>query len=150
TPVQFSVFNTPLTQKTHMRNFASFIQDRATYSKLTVNLGLRWSYYDGYLPPQTGGGGTWPNLFPLTNYPKLDSGFHWNTFAPRTSAIYKLTEDGRNVLKASYSRYYEVMYTGEFADVINPNTINTISATNGTGGLATYQWLGDLNGNGKV
>jgi hypothetical protein len=141
-PVQFSVFNTPLNQKTHMRNFAGFIQDRATYSKLTVNLGLRWSYYDGYLPPQTGGGGTWSNLFPLTNYPQLDSGFHWNTFAPRTSAVYKLTEDGRNVLKASYSRYYEVMYTGEFADVINPNTINTISATNGTGGLATYKWDG--------
>jgi hypothetical protein len=35
------------------------------------------------------------------------------------------------------------MYTGEFADVINPNTINTT-------GLATYRWFGDLNGNGLV
>ena len=56
--------------------------------------------------------------------------------------VCKITEDGRNVAKASYSRYYEAMYTGEFADVINPNTINT------TGGVATYAWLGDLNGNG--
>jgi hypothetical protein len=85
-------------------------------------------------------GGRW---YPLTSYPKLDAGFNWNTLAPRTSVIWKMTEDARNVAKASYSRYYEVMYTGEFADVINPNTINT-------GGLARYKWFGDANGNGIV
>jgi hypothetical protein len=126
------------------------VQDRATYSRVTLNLGLRWSYYDGYLPEQTGGGGVWASLFPLTTYPKLGAGYNWNTLAPRTSVVFKLTEDGKNVAKASYSRYYEVMYTGEFADVINPNTINPVSAANGTGGLATFPWFGDLNGNGRV
>ena len=149
-PSQLIAFNTPLAQKTHMRNFAGFAQDRLSYSRVTVNLGLRYSFYDGYLPEQTGGGGSWPDLFPVKTYPRLDPGYSWKTFAPRTSVIYKLTEDGRNVAKASYSRYYEVMYTGEFADVINPNTINPVSATSGSGGLYTYPWFGDLNGNGKV
>ena len=139
-PAQILAYNTPLAQKTHMRNFAAFVTDRATYERITLNLGLRWSFYDGYLPPQSGGGGRW---YPLTNYPRLDAGFNWNTLAPRTSIVWKVTGDGRSVAKASYSRYYEVMYTGEFADVINPNTINT-------GGLATYKWFGDLNGNGIV
>ncbi|HYT65606.1 MAG TPA: carboxypeptidase regulatory-like domain-containing protein [Vicinamibacterales bacterium] len=139
-PSQILAYNTPLVQKTHMRNFAAFVQDRASFQRLTLNLGLRWSFYDGYLPEQSGGGGRW---FPKTTYPKVDAGFDWNTLAPRTSAVWKVTEDGRNVAKASYSRYYEVMYTGEFADVINPNTINT-------GGLATYRWFGDANGNGIV
>jgi len=139
-PAQILAYNTPLAQKTHMRNFAAFVQDRASYSRVTLNLGLRWSFYDGYLPPQTGGGGRW---YQQTTYPKLDAGFNWNTLAPRTSLIWKVTEDGRNVAKASYSRYYEVMYTGEFADVINPNTISTT-------GLATYKWFGDANGNGIV
>jgi len=139
-PSQILAYNTPLVQKTDMRNFAAFVQDRASYSRVTLNLGLRWSFYDGYLPEQTGGGGRW---YPLTTYPRLDAGFNWNTLAPRTSLTWKVTDDGRNVAKASYSRYYEVMYTGEFADVINPNTINT-------GGLATYKWFGDLNGNGTV
>jgi hypothetical protein len=139
-PSQILAYNTPLVQKTHMRNFAAFAQDRITYPRLSLNLGLRWSFYDGYLPPQSGGGGRW---FPETTYQKLDAGFNWNTFAPRTSLVWKVTDDGRNVAKASYSRYYEVMYTGEFADVINPNTINTT-------GLATYKWFGDLNGNGLV
>ncbi len=139
-PSQLLAYNTPLVQKTHMRNIAAFTQDRITYPRVTLNLGLRWSFYDGYLPEQSGGGGRW---FPLTTYPKLDAGFNWNTLAPRTSLIWKVTDDGRNVAKASYSRYYEVMYTGEFADVINPNTINTT-------GLATYRWFGDLNRNGLV
>jgi hypothetical protein len=139
-PAQILAYNTPLDQKTHMRNFAAFVQDRASFERLTLNLGLRWSFYDGYLPEQSGGGGRW---FPTTTYPKLDAGFNWNTIAPRTSAVWKMSEDGRSVAKASYSRYYEVMYTGEFADVINPNTINTT-------GLATYRWFGDTNRNGIV
>jgi hypothetical protein len=149
-PAQIVVFNTPLAQRTRMRNVAAFVQDRASYSRVTLNLGLRWSYYDGYLPEQTGGGGAWAALFPLTTYPRLDAPYNWNTIAPRTGIVIKLTEDGKNVAKASYSRYYEVMYTGEFADVINPNTINPVSASNGTGGLATFPWFGDLNGNGRV
>ena len=149
-PAQIVVFNTPLAQKTHMRNFAAFAQDRLTYPRVTLNVGVRWSFYDGYLPEQTGGGGAWASLFPLTTFPKLEGGYSWNTFAPRLSAVYKATEDGKNVLKASYSRYYEVMYTSEFADVINPNTVNTVSASTGAGGLATFPWSGDLNGNGRV
>lgn len=138
-PSEIFAYNTPLTQRTRMRNFAAFVQDRATYSRLTFNLGLRWSYYDGRLPEQTGGGGRW---FPERTYPAIDAPYSWNTWAPRTGVVWKVTEDGRNVAKAAYSRYYEGMYTGEF-DAINSNIIQT-------GGVATYAWFGDANGNGLV
>ena len=133
------LYNTPLTQQTKMRNFAGFVQDRASYSRVTLNLGLRWSYYDGKIPAQSGGGGKW---FPATSYPEIDPGFSWNTFAPRTGVVFKLTEDGKNVAKASYSRYYETMYTSEYSS-INPNSIQT-------SGIQTWSFLGDLNNNGKV
>jgi hypothetical protein len=133
------LYNTPLTQETKMRNFAGFVQDRASYSRVTLNLGLRWSYYDGKIPAQSGGGGKW---FPVTSYPEIDPGFSWNTFAPRTGVVVKLTEDGKNVAKASYSRYYETMYTSEYA-TINPNSIQT-------SGIQTWSYLGDLNANGKA
>jgi hypothetical protein len=144
-PSEIAVYNTPLEQKTHMRNLAAFAQDRISYPRVTFNVGLRWSFYDGYLPEQTGGGGRW---FPVKTYSQLDAGYNWNTFAPRTSLVYKLTNDGKNLAKASYSRYYEVMYTGEFADVINPNLIR--SGKTSAFGVATYTWLGDLNGNGLL
>jgi hypothetical protein len=53
-----------------------------------------------------------------------------------------MTADGKNVAKAAYSKYFEPMYTTEM-DSINQNIITT-------GGVATYTWLGDLNGNGIV
>src|SRR5205823_10775163 len=128
---------TPLTQKQRMRNFAGFVQDRASYSRVTVNLGLRWSFYDGLIPAQSGGGGRW---FPVTQYPEIKPPFNWNTLAPRTGVVVKLTEDGKNVVKASYSRYYEVMYTTEYAS-INVNSPQT-------SGVATYAWNGALQTNG--
>ena len=138
-PSEAFLYNTPLTQQTKMKNFAAFVQDRASYSRVTLNLGLRFSHYDGTIPAQTGGGGKW---FPVTTYPEIDPGYSWNTFAPRTGVVFKLTEDGKNVAKASYSRYYESMYTTEFSS-INPNSIQT-------GGVATYTYLGDKNGNGRA
>ncbi|HEY7287651.1 MAG TPA: carboxypeptidase regulatory-like domain-containing protein [Vicinamibacterales bacterium] len=139
TPSEAFLYNTPLTQLTKMRNFAAFVQDRVSYERVTLNLGLRWSYFDGSIPAQTGGGGKW---FPVTSYPAIDPGYSWNTLAPRTGIVYKVTEDGKNVAKASYSRYYESMYTSEYAS-INPNSIQT-------SGVQTWSFLGDKNGNGKV
>lgn len=136
---EFYAYNTPLVQRTRMKNFAGFLQDRLTYPRVSINLGLRWSYYHGSIPAQDGGGGRW---FPQVAYPEVDAPYSWNTLAPRTSLTWQITEDGRNVAKVAYSRYYEVMYTTEF-DSINQNIIRT-------GGVATYDWFGDLNQNGAI
>ena len=53
----------------------------------------------------------------------------------------KLTEDGKNVAKASYSRYYETMYTSEYS-TINGNSINTT-------GVATWAWNGAFDSAGR-
>ena len=139
-PNEVWAFATPLVQEAKMRNVAAFIQDRLSYQRFTFNLGVRWSYYDGKIPEQQGGGGRW---FPVTTYAEVDPGYSWNTLAPRTGMVWKVTEDGKNVIKASYSRYYEVMYTDEFAN-INPNTISTTNIP------VVYRWLGDLNNNNQV
>ena len=139
-PSEIYAFNTPLTQKTRMWNYAGFVQDRLTYPRFTINAGLRWSYYTGKLPAQTGGGGRW---FPVQTYPEVKAPFAWNTLAPRTGLTWKVTEDGRNVAKVAYSRYFEAMYTGEM-DAINQNIITTNPPP------AVYTWFGDANGNGRV
>jgi len=110
-----------------------------------LNLGLRYSYAHGWLPEQTGGGGGTGGApstgwVPRTVYPKLDTPFRWHALMPRAGIAVKLTEDGRNVAKASYGRYKDILTSGDFS-VINPNTFNNI---------ATYRWFGDLNGNGVV
>jgi len=143
-PLDVLLYNTPLTQQTKMRNFAAFVQDRATYSRFTFNLGLRWSYYDGTIPAQSNGGAEWASVCAACNqsFPEINTPYAWNTLAPRTGVVYKVTEDGKNVVKASYSRYFESMYTTEFSS-INGNSINT-------GGVATYAWNGRVNPDGTV
>lgn len=138
-PTEIFAYNTPLTQETKMRNFAGFVQDRISYRRFTLNLGLRWSHYDGEIPEQSGGGGRW---FPKVTYPAVKPPYSWNTLAPRTGLIWQVTGDGKTVAKLAYSRYHEVMYTGEF-NSINQNIIQTT-------GVATYTWFGDTNGNGIV
>jgi len=125
-----------------MRNYAAFVQDRATFSRVTLNLGLRWSYYDGTIPAQGNGGAEWGAACSACNqsFPEIKTPYSWNTLAPRTGVVVKLTEDGKNVVKASYSRYYEVMYTTEYAS-INVNSPQT-------SGVATYAWNGALQTNG--
>jgi len=142
TPVEVFLYNTPLTQKTKMRNFAAFVQERATYDRFTVNLGLRYSYYSGEIPAQGNGGAEWGAACAACNvsFPEVKPPFSWNTFAPRTGLVWKMTEDGKNVAKASYSRYYETMYTSEFSS-INANNIVT-------GGVATYAWNGAFDAAG--
>jgi hypothetical protein len=143
TPVEAFLYNTPLTQQTKMKNFAAFVQDRASYGRVTLNLGLRWSYYDGLIPAQSNGGAEWGAACANCNqsFPEIKPNYSWNTLAPRTGVVVKLTEDGKTVAKASYSRYYEVMYTSEYS-AINGNSINT-------GGVATYAWNGAFNGAGQ-
>ncbi len=142
-PYEIRTYNTPLSQRTHMKNISIFAQDRITYPRFTLSLGLRYAYYNGYLPEQTGGGGYWPQYFPRTTYPEIDPDFAWKTWAPRTGLVYKLTQDGHNVAKISYNRYFNNMYTWHFSDVINPNVLRT-------SGMNVYTWNGDLNGNGVV
>jgi hypothetical protein len=137
------LYNTPLVQKTKMTNYAGFIQDRASYNRVTLNLGLRYSHFSGLIPAQSNGGAEWGAACAACNqsFPEITPPYTWNTFAPRTGIVVKLTEDGKNVAKASYSRYYESMYTSEFGS-INPNNI---VAT----GVATYAWNGAFDANGR-
>jgi len=143
TPSEVFLYNTPLTLKTKMRNYAAFVQDRLSYERFTFNLGLRWSYYDGTIPAQGNGGAEWGAACAACNvsFPEIKTPYSWNTLAPRTGLVWKVTEDGKNVAKASYSRYYEVMYTDEFSS-INGNAVNT-------GGVATYAWAGAFDANGR-
>ena len=59
TPSEVFLYNTPLTQKTKMTNYAAFVQDRASYNRITLNLGLRYSHFDGLIPAQSNGGAEW-------------------------------------------------------------------------------------------
>ena len=144
-PTEIFAYNSPVKAEYAAVNVAGFVQDRITYPRASLNLGLRIGHANGWFPEQTGGGGgtlgaASPGWVPRTVFPKTDAPFSWNHISPRAGIAVKVTEDNRNVLKASYGRYYDILTSGDFS-LINPNAFNNI---------ATYRWSGDANRNGIV
>jgi hypothetical protein len=96
-----------------MRNVGVFVDDTIRIgSRLSVNAGLRYDYSKAYFPEfgildregnETG-----------QSTAAVDEVFHWNTISPRLGFNWKMTGDGRTVLKAHAGRYYRGVVTGEF------------------------------------
>jgi hypothetical protein len=84
-------------------DLAIYAQDRWTIDRLTLNLGVRFDYFDHYFPPQQLGPGPFvPNRnisFPET------PGTNWKDVTPRLNAAYDLFGNGKTAVKTSLNKY---------------------------------------------
>jgi hypothetical protein len=112
-----------------------FLTDTWAVGKMTVNAGVRFDRYKGWLPEQDQlGATTGPVVVTAQTFAQSDL-FTWNEFAPRIGAVYDLFGTGKTVLKANYGLYWH-----------NPGvTIPGNSNPNTASKSATYTWT-DLNG----
>jgi carboxypeptidase family protein len=132
-PAQFSVYNTPFRQDVKLKSFAAFVDDRITSDRLTLNLGVRYQNYAGAINAETGGGNP---FYPRITTPALGDLIKWNNFLPRTGLVLKLTKDGKNVVKASYGRYVEWIYTTTL-NTVNPFVTQSLATYSCVPGAAT-------------
>ena len=122
-PWRVSIYNTPTLARNAMWHHGAYFNDQITVSKrLTVNAGIRWDAYDGYLPEQQIQESMYRDFFyagrPLPNgysIPASYTDFHvpseqvyqYNgAFGPRVGIAYDLFADGKNVIKAAWGRFY--------------------------------------------
>jgi hypothetical protein len=102
------------------KTIGAFVDDtfRVT-SRLTLNLGVRYDHARASFDP-----------FPILDKsgsptgqtsPAVGNLFTWNPVSPRLGFTFKLTPDGKTVLKAHWGRYYRGIITGEFQGV-SPST----------------------------
>jgi hypothetical protein len=112
-----------------------FLTDTWAVGKMTINAGVRYDRYKGWLPEQDQLGFTnGPVVVTAQTFAQSDL-FTWNQFAPRIGAVYDLFGTGKTVLKANYGLYWH-----------NPGvTIPGNSNPNTASKSATYAWT-DLNG----
>jgi len=106
----------PFKEVGHMRSVGVFLDDTFRVNKrLTLNIGVRYDRSRADLPggPALDREGNAVG----SNIPGVDSLFTWNSVSPRVGFSWKMTGDGKTVLKGHYGRYYRGIITGEFDDV---------------------------------
>ncbi len=115
----YGIYYSPFSYSGNTRAIGVFLDDTARVTdRLSLNLGVRYDYQKAYsaetaqLDEQGNPTGT---TFPQTDY------FTWNTVSPRLGFNWKLTGDGKTVLKGHYGRYYRAVATGEYANKIGPS-----------------------------
>ena len=124
-----------LTSIAKLDQVGAFLNDTWAIGRLTLNGGIRFDRYKGWLPAQqqlaaaTGPISVAAKTFPETTF------FTWNQVAPRIGMIFDLSGDGKTVVKANYGLFWHNPGAGVGSSG-NPNQADK---------RATYQW-NDLNG----
>jgi hypothetical protein len=105
-PVGSLAAHNVLTSRAGLNSIGMFMTDTWAIGRATLNAGVRYDRYDGFLPEQEQLGATVGRAsVAAKTFPKTDL-FTWNVFAPRIGFTYDLSGDGRTVVKANYGLYW--------------------------------------------
>jgi hypothetical protein len=118
---------------------SAFVQDTATFGRLSVNIGLRYDVEASKVKNEVQPTSPWlPQYLAKMEIADFDPGVKSKILSPRFSLIYDLFGTGKDVLKLNLARYgSQVGY--QFADFLNPAPWAEID----------LRWV-DLNGDGRV
>jgi len=151
-PTSITQFATPYTVINKVKaDLGLYVQDRWTINRLAVNYGLRFDYFNGYVPaehvPATSSG--W---IPERNFAVLNNVPDWKDLDPRFGASYDLLGTGRTAVKASLGRYVGQM-NANVAAATNPivTSVNSVTRTWNDANLNYIPDcdLGNFNENGE-
>lgn len=147
TPYEVTLYNTPSQERDFVHHQGAYIQDKVKVTKhLTLNLGVRWDYYNDFRPNETVNpasspwdpffyaGAALPNGYsipataPNYTFPGSNHVLRYPlSFAPRLGFAYDLFGNGRTTIKGSWGRYYENPGIDYSSMYVNP--IRTLSYT---------------------
>ncbi len=133
-----------LTSRGALDHLGLFLNDTWSTGRTTINAGIRYDRYHGWLPEQqqlAGSLSQWATQFPslaglvtAKTFPETHF-YTWNQIAPRIGVTFDLTGDGKTALKGNYGLYWHNPGVGVGGNG-NPNTASK---------SATYTWS-DING----
>jgi hypothetical protein len=135
-PVQVTQFASPHYARSDVRVFNAYAQDQWTIDRVTLNAGVRFDHFGGFIPEQVRPAGPYVAEFRIA---RIDGDMlpDWSSFVPRLGAAYDLFGNGRTAIKASIGKYMASAGGGQI-DAYHPAA--TISTS------TTRTWA-DANGN---
>jgi hypothetical protein len=126
-PNQITQYATPYLRKNRNRDLGIYLQDQWAIKRLTLNYGLRYDYFYGYIPAQHVD--ATPNGWvPARDFAEVTSTPSWKDLNPRGGAVFDLFGDGRTALKVTMGRYVAKTTTA-ITQSNNPITTSVNSVT---------------------
>ncbi len=122
-PTSVFIYNTPQdTREVIKYDLGIYVQDSLTWNRLTVNPGLRVELFNTYVPAQSSPAG---RFVPARTFDKIENLPNWQDIAPRLGLVYDVFGDSKTALKVHVGKYMRAFSTVGFAQVYNPNTLQT-------------------------
>ena len=128
-PSSLTQYLDPVTRRMRLKaDLGIYAQDQWTLRRMTINAGLRFDYFNSYVPEQHVPAGRFVvarDFAPIYHVPL------WTDLNPRVGVAYDLFGTGRTAVKVSLSRY--VSQTGTDVAVANnpigANSVNNVNRT---------------------
>ena len=126
-PNGITVYATPYGSKDCIKtNLSLFGQDQWRRARLTMNLGVRFDYFNGYVPAQHLSATRWvpfeQDFAPVYDAP------NFKDLSPRFGAVYDLFGNGKTAVKFNVGEYLEQIGT-QYTSRVNPVNLTVTSAT---------------------
>ena len=137
TPTQLSQWISPFHSETRQHAAGLYVQQQWTTGRLTLDGGLRYDYFRGYIPAMTLEGGRF--LPQGASFPAVDNALNYKDLSPRLGAAFDLFGTGKTAVKVSLGRYVNIISN---QDVTFRNQAPVLQMVTNT----TRNW-NDANGN---
>ena len=128
-PGSLTQYLDPVTRRMRLKaDLGIYAQDQWTLKRLTINAGLRFDYFNSFVPEQHVPAG---RFVVARDFAQIDHVPLWTDLNPRVGVAYDLFGTGKTALKMSLARY--VSQTGTDVAVANnpigANSVNNITRT---------------------
>ena len=101
-PIRLWQYASPFAEFNRIRDLGLFAQDQWAIKRLTLNLGLRYDSFYGFVPAQSAPASA---FLPERSFAAVKNIPNWKDINPRAGASFDLFGNGRTAVKASLGRY---------------------------------------------
>ena len=152
TPVQLTEWISPFHSETRQHALGLYVQQQWTTGRLTLDGGLRYDRFRGFIPAMTLPGGRF--LPQGATFPEVESALDFKDLSPRIGAAFDLFGTGRTAVKFSLGRYVAIISNQDVnfrnqAPVLQMVTNTTRNWTDANMNYVPDCDLRNLNANGE-